>query len=206
MKFITAPKIIRKIFKKIIWRIDTDKKNLYLTFDDCSDNELTDWVLSVLEKNNIKATFFCTAKYIKDNDILEKISKNGHYIGNHSYSHFNGLKTSNKKYLEDIEKSKTLIKSDLFRPPYGKLSLRQFNYIRNNFLIIMWDVLSYDFEKKTTKEQCFDIIKKHTKKGSIIVFHTIAKAKKNIQFCLPATIEYFTNKGYKFKNLADELL
>ncbi len=202
MNLISPPNIIKKFHKKLTWNIKTDTKQIFLTFDDCQCEDLTYWVLELLKRHNIEATFFCTGKYVENTNIVSYILKNNHSIGNHGYQHFNGYKTKTTKYISNVLKCSGIIDSELFRPPYGKLKSRQSKILLKNYKIIMWDVLSYDFDAKTTPQQCFENVKKHTKPGSIVVFHTNSKARKNIQYTLPATIEYFTKKGYKFNKLS----
>ncbi|MBN2892362.1 MAG: polysaccharide deacetylase family protein [Bacteroidales bacterium] len=201
MKFIYPPYFIKKIFKNFIWEIKTNERNIFLTFDDCSSKNLTYWVLDTLRQYNIKATFFCTGKNIEGTNIINDIIKAGHRIGNHSYSHLNGFKSKIEEYVSDVQKAHKLINSDLYRPPYGKIKLRQAKLLRERYKIVLWSVISYDFDKNTTPTKCFENIKKNTKSGSIIVFHTNEKAKKNVQYALPATIEHFLNKGYSFESI-----
>lgn len=198
MKFISHPKLIRQIFKKIVWKSNTNEKIIYLTFDDCSNPEVLDFVLDILKKYEIKATFFCSGKYIVGTNIISKIKSSGHNIGNHGYNHLNGWKSSNKKYINDIFECSKVIDSKLFRPPYGKLSLKQYFILRKYFKIILWDVMSYDFDKNTSPKQCFDYVTKNATKGSIIVFHANSKAENNIITCLPDIIDFYVSKGYSF--------
>lgn len=201
MKLVYPPNIIRKFTKNIIWSIKERKKTIFLTFDDCNSEDLTYWALELLKEFNIKATFFCTGKNIEGTTAVSDILKEGHSVGNHGYEHLNGFKTRTKEYVSDVLKCNSLIDSDLFRPPYGRITPKQYKILQKNYKIIMWEVVSYDFDKNVTPQECFENVKKYSKSGSIIVFHTNEKARRNIQYALPATIEYFFKIGYQFDKI-----
>jgi len=206
MKLIKIPNIIKKIYKSAIWTIPNEKNEIYLTIDDCSDEETTLEVLDILENHQVKATFFCIGKYVEENNLHKKIIKEGHGIGNHGYEHLNGLKTDYDKYISNVFNCASIIDSDLFRPPYGKISIKQLKKLSQSFKIIMWDVLSYDFDEKTTPIECLENVKSNIESGSIIVFHANKKSQKNILFALPVFLEYIKTTKFNFSVIKSERL
>ncbi len=201
MNIVTPPKILKKLFKKVIWNIENEENKIFLTFDDCSDYDVSIWILEVLKTYNIKATFFCVGKYVEKNNLIKQILINGHTIGNHTYSHLDGFKYSLKSYLKDIQKCNEIVKSKYFRPPYGKITLNKINKISENYKIVMWDLISFDFDTDTSPDKCFENVKNNAKSGSIVVFHASKKAEKNLKFALIKTIEFFLIKGFTFDKL-----
>ncbi len=203
---IKTKSILKKIFKNQIWDIPNPDHKIYLTFDDGPIPEVTEWVLDILKNENIKATFFCIGENIqKHPEIFKKIMNDGHSIGNHTFNHLNGWKTKNEDYMENLKlyESEHLKlnteNSFIFRPPYGKIKPSQSKKIREKgYNIIMWDVLSKDYDPKTTPEKCLKNVIKHTQSGSIIVFHDSIKANHNLKFALPRTIQILKEKGYVF--------
>ncbi len=210
--FVKTPNFIKSIFQNWIWTNPSDEKVIYLTFDDGPTLEITNWTLNVLRKYQAQATFFCIGKNIVEHpEIYHEIIESGHAIGNHTYNHLNGWKTNTTPYLENVVKCQNLIENysllgsnntKLFRPPYGKISLTQARKIRmKGYKIIMWDVLSADFDKATSREKCLQNVLKNSGNGSIIVFHDSFKAYENLQYSLPKVLDFFNAKGYKFKKL-----
>lgn len=208
---IKTPGIVKRIFDTYTWRFSSYEKTLYLTFDDGPTPSITEFVLSELSKYNAKATFFCIGKNIAQYPILfNRIVEEGHSIGNHTNNHLKGWKTSTKAYLENTLLCEDVIHSTrikpslnaqkLFRPPYGKITYSQAKKIKAlGYNIVMWDVLSADFDKRVSKKNCLQNVIKHAQNGSIIVFHDSDKAAKNLQFALPKVLEEFTKQGYVFK-------
>jgi peptidoglycan/xylan/chitin deacetylase (PgdA/CDA1 family) len=200
--FKKTPGIFTKLFKDRTWRIDTDEKNLYLTFDDGPHPEATSFVLDELKKFNGKATFFCVGKNVKENfTTYERIIAEGHKVANHTYNHLNGWKTDDKKYVEDIVKAAKIIDSNLFRPPYGRITKFQLKAISGDKLhlkTIMWDVLSGDFDPSVTGENCYLNVVNNAKPGSIVVFHDSAKSFATLQYALPRILKYYSEKEYHF--------
>jgi peptidoglycan/xylan/chitin deacetylase (PgdA/CDA1 family) len=198
-----------RFFSNYIWRFSLDKKELFLTFDDGPTPEITKFVLDELQKHQAKATFFCIGKNIvKHPEIFEAIINEGHSVGNHTQNHLNGWKSETESYINDFLKvEKTLqlcnfknLKLNLFRPPYGKIKNKQAKEIINKgYQIIMWDVLSADFNTSISSEKCLENVLKNTNKGSIIVFHDSVKAAEKIRFVLPKVLEIFSKKGFVFK-------
>ena len=199
MYFITPSNILKKIYRNLVWEIPTKEKVIFLTFDDGPVPEVTPDILDILKQYKSKATFFCLGKNVEKNpEIFKKIISSGHGIGNHTYEHLNGWKTKSNDYIDNIKKCNELFKTNLFRPPYGKITHRQIKLLKNDYSIILWSVLCGDFHKKVSKEKCLNNALKFTKEGSIIVFHDSLKTKEKVLYALPRFLEYFISKGYKF--------
>lgn len=185
------------------------ENKIYLTFDDGPTPEITEWTLQQLKKYNAKATFFCIGDNIKKYpEIFKKVIEEGHSIGNHTFNHLNGWKTSKKDYLENTKKCQSEISSlksaicNLFRPPYGKIKPSQSKELRKlGYKIIMWDIISYDFDATISKEKCLENILKNVKSGSIIVFHDSIKAFPNLEYTLPKMLEILNKKGFVFAKI-----
>lgn len=187
----------------IIWKINTSEKELFITFDDGPVPEVSPEVLRILNDYHAKASFFMVGENVKKHpQIFEEILANGHAVGNHTYNHVNGLNVKNNFYYENIQKSYATYKTVLFRPPYGMLSIPQMVHLQKKFYIILWSVMSGDFDKKTTKEQCLENSLIHSEKGSIIVFHDSLKAKEKMLWVLPQYLDFFSKQGYTFKALS----
>jgi len=198
--FVTTPKFIQALFPSIVWRKETLNKEIWLTFDDGPTPEVTPWILSVLKKENVKATFFLVGQQIEEfPELAGDIIKDGHTIANHSYSHKNGWLTNKGKYLEDIENCQALMPNNkLFRPPYGKITKAQIAVLKEKYKLILWDVLSYDFHQKRSPKRVQDNIIKNTTAGSIIVMHNNLMSFKNLKPILEKTIQQLRAKGYSF--------
>lgn len=207
--WIKTHSLIKKYFSKYIWDIPNKKNSIYLTFDDGPTPEITTWVLDVLKQENIKATFFCIGKNIAAQpDIFKKTLSEGHAVGNHTFNHLNGWKTKQTSYLENCHACEAIItsyssvKPILFRPPYGKIKKKQAEKIKKSgYKIIMWDVLSADFDTKISPQKCLDNVISSVKSGSIIVFHDSQKAAINLKFALPKAIKVLKQKGFVFETL-----
>lgn len=243
--WIKTNKLIKRLFTNQVWDIPNSEKKVYLTFDDGPTPEVTEWVLSILKQHDIKATFFCIGDNIRKHpELFQKVVAEGHHIGNHTYNHLQGWKTSDKDYLENVNSCEEAIRKQitdstwqkaddrqettenileknessnnqktatcnlqtancgLFRPPYGKIRPSQSARLRKKgYKIIMWDVLSADFDLRITPEKCLDNVIKNTSQGSIIVFHDSRKAFKNLEYTLPKTIEILKEKGFLFDTI-----
>ncbi len=203
MKFYTikTPTIIQKFFSNYRWCFSSVPKEIYLTFDDGPTLEVTNFVLEELKKHQAKATFFCIGKNVKKHqNIYHKIQEEGHSVGNHTFNHLNGLLTKNTRYIENIQQASAYIVSKLFRPPYGRLKSSQARLLQQEgYKIIMWNVLSGDFDRSISPENCLENVLKNTTNGSIIVMHDSEKAKDKIYFALPRILDHFSQKGYLFK-------
>ncbi len=208
--FVNTPQLIKLFYFNRIWNFSRKKKELYLTFDDGPTPEITNWVLTELDKYNAKATFFCLGKNISSHpQIFKKIIDKKHSIGNHTFNHLNGSKSDVITYIEDVIKTQNIIEENagpktqntkLFRPPYGRLTPKQAKKIRKlDYKVVMWDILSADFDQSISPEKCLSNVIKSVKRGSIIVFHDSIKAKQNLQFVLPQILEYYHKRGCKFK-------
>ena len=195
------PKLYRMLFPKSIWRIPVEnKKMVYLTFDDGPIPEVTPWVLDILDRYHIKATFFCVGDNVhKHPDVYRDILQRGHKVGNHTYNHLQGWKTFGRKFANNVKKGSTLIKSKLFRPPHGHMFLYQLTHLYLlGYKTIMWDVVTRDYSNRLTPIQVCDNVKRYTRNGSIIVFHDSLKAEKNLRYALPHSIEWLLKEGYTF--------
>lgn len=205
--FIKTPWIAKKIFASYVWNLPAGENAVYLTFDDGPHPIITSWVLEQLKQYNAKATFFCIGNNVeKYPDIYQKILDEDHATGNHTHHHLNGWKTKDRKYLDDISKAAQLIKSNLFRPPYGRIKSNQAKKIAialqtDKEQIIMWDVLSADFDSSFSPEQCLRHVLENVSAGSIVVFHDSEKAFNNLKHVLPATLRYLKEEGFDFKKI-----
>lgn len=201
MKLIKPPNIIKNFYKKAIWSVPNEKNEIYLTIDDCADEEITIEILDILNRYNIKATFFCIGKYLEINKLHLKMIEDGHVVGNHGYEHLNGLKTDFEKYISNVYRCSEIIDSHLFRPPYGKISRKQYNSLQKSYKIVFWDVLSYDFDENVSPIECYDNVVSNFSSGSIIVFHSNKKSKRNLLYALPNFLEHALKNGYSFSTL-----
>lgn len=226
--FTKTPKIIQNVFSDYTWKMPAKKdpacrqdRNIYLTFDDGPIPEITNWVLQTLDKFHAKATFFCVGDNIKKYPkVFQNILNKKHSVGNHTFNHLNGWRTNTNKYLENVKQTGEIIDitstkvlpsrkdlgwdnhSKLFRPPYGKIrSSQKRALLRKGYKIIMWDVLSGDFDQNLSKENCLKDVMDNVQNGSIIVFHDSIKAFDKLKYVLPRTLEHFTQKGYTFKKI-----
>ena len=208
--FVKTPTILQQLFRSFVWRFSTNRKEIYLTFDDGPTPKITNWVVSELEKYNAKATFFCVGKnIILYPETYNNIIANNHAIGNHTYHHHNGFKTNVKSYIESIMSTQQLLdnsikeNSMLFRPPYGKIKRKQAKKLQKlGYKIIMWDVLSADFDSSISNERCLKNVLKNAKSGSVVVFHDSVKAYDKLHYTLPKVLDYFSKKGYVFKAIS----
>ena len=200
--FIKTPWIAKQLFSSYVWNVDTTEKEIYLTFDDGPHPAITPWVLEQLRQYGAKASFFCIGNNVHQHPkIYQQILKEGHAVGNHTYHHLNGWKTAEKKYLEDVTQAAALIETNLFRPPYGRIKFKQAKQIstalnHNNAKVIMWDVLSADFDQNITKEECLQNVLDNFSEGSIVVFHDSEKAFPHLQFVLPKVLAHLKQEGY----------
>lgn len=187
-------------FPLILWRQKGEGREVCLTFDDGPDADVTPKVLDILDRYGVKATFFCVGENVqKYPDLFAEIKKRGHMVGNHTMHHIKGFSCGVQEYCQDVEQANNLIGSRLFRPPYGRIRLSQILKLRRAYKIVMWDVITRDYNSKLEPDKCFEIVKKYTREGSIIVFHDSKKAAKNMLISLPKSIEWLKNEGYLFK-------
>ncbi|MGL4852528.1 MAG: polysaccharide deacetylase family protein [Phocaeicola sp.] len=194
------PQIIRWLYPEAIFRMNKKEKSVYLTFDDGPIPEITPWVLDLLDHYQIKATFFVIGDNVRKHpQTYEEILKRGHQVGNHTFNHVRGFKYTGESYLENTEKAGQLVKTSLFRPPHGYMSRSQYQTLRKNYYIIMWDLVTRDYSNKLNGEQVFQKVKKYVRNGSIITFHDSLKAESNLKYALPRSIEWLKQEGYAFK-------
>jgi peptidoglycan/xylan/chitin deacetylase (PgdA/CDA1 family) len=205
--FIKNPWLLKKLYPHYVWKMPENKNSVYLTFDDGPHPEITPWVLSELKKYNALATFFCIGKNVKQYPhIFKKIIDEGHATGNHTHNHINGWRVSVEDYKKDVSEAALHIKSNLFRPPYGRIKKSQAATIveamkNKTAKIIMWDVLSGDFDRSILPENCLVNVLKNTTPGSIVVFHDSEKAYNNLVNSLPKVMQHFSKKGCLFKKI-----
>ncbi|MFC1732956.1 polysaccharide deacetylase family protein [candidate division KSB1 bacterium] len=179
-----------------------NEKKIYLTFDDGPSPESTHQILKILNEFKIKATFFCVGEMIsKYPDILREIKQGGHLVGNHTYNHLNGWNTRTSKYVQNVNHCSEYVDLKLFRPPYGKIKLSQINQLKKDYQIVMWTVLSGDFDQRITKEKCLENVTKYTKAGSIVVFHDSKKTIEKVKYVLRKFIKHFLEMEYEFAKL-----
>ncbi len=202
MYLVKTPFWLKWIYPSGIWKIPGSRKVVYLTFDDGPHPEVTPFVLEQLKKYNAKGTFFCIGKNVLSYaQIYESIITEGHAVGNHTYDHLNGWKTEDTRYIDNIKSAANLIVSNLFRPPYGRIKSSQIRAIKKHAelpqQIIMWDVLSADFDISLHGDQCANNVIQNSRPGSIIVFHDSAKAWDRLQIALPKVLQYFHENGYE---------
>ena len=204
--WVKTSRFIKTIFPKYVWEIPNTEKKVYLTFDDGPIPEITEWVLQQLKAYNAKATFFCIGDNIqKHPEIFQKIIEEKHAIGNHTFNHVKGWETALEDYIKNTDKCAETIanfkfqtpKTKLFRPPYGKIKPSQAKSLRQSgYTIIMWDVISMDFNPNTSPEKCLENVLKNVESGSIIVFHDSIKAWQNLQYALPKTLEFLKKNEF----------
>ncbi len=183
------PSILQSLFPSLIWRIPNAGNKIFLTFDDGPDPEATPRILDLLEEHNAKATFFCLGGQVeKYPAIFDRIKNEGHAVGNHTYSHLSGWTTSNKKYFEDIERADQIIGSKLFRPPYGRIRPSQIKVLKEKYKIIMWDVMSGDYDERQKPERILKRVQKRIRPGSVVVWHDKHQTYELLKTMLPFII------------------
>ena len=202
MYLVKTPKFIQELFPNFTWRVPTQEKILYLTFDDGPIPGVTPWVLEQLAQYNAKATFFCVGENARQHaDVFNQVVDAGHTVGNHTQHHLNGWLSENIPYFHDVRHGANITKSDLFRPPYGKLRPRQIQFLLRHYRIVMWDVLSGDFDPLISEQQCLSNVIRNATNGSIVVFHDSFKAEEKLRYALPKTLAHFAALGYRFEAL-----
>ena len=199
---VTVPKLLRFFYPSLEWSVKNNSNSVYLTFDDGPHPQITEQVLDILDQYNAQATFFCVGDNVrKYPKIYQQIITRGHKTGIHTFHHLNGWRSANTKYLQDVEEAAKLIDSNLFRPPYGKISPYQIFRLKKKYRIIMWTVLTYDFSKAISPQVCLQNSLLGLKAGYIVVFHDSEKSKKNMQFALPRFLEQSQKMGFNLKSL-----
>jgi peptidoglycan/xylan/chitin deacetylase (PgdA/CDA1 family) len=199
----TIPFFLPLIIPTLTWKVKTHDKVLYLTFDDGPHPEITPWVLQQLESYQAKATFFCVGQNVeKHSATFEKVIAAGHAVGNHTFNHLSAWSHSERAYLNNIDACAKWVNSDLFRPPYGRIVPWQIQKIKDKgYEIIMWDILTRDYDHKIDIEQSIAATVKHAKPGSVIVFHDSVKAGNQLKQILPEVLKQLAQQGFHFKSL-----
>lgn len=200
------PLLYRLLFPEAVWRLKKNRvKTVYLTFDDGPNPNVTPWVLDVLDRYGIKATFFMVGDNVRRHpELLEEVKRRGHSFGNHTYHHLQGMKTTARRYIQDISQARELIDSPLFRPPHGLMRWKQAKILKEHFNIVMYDLVTRDYSKRLSPEHVVANVMRYARNGSIIVFHDSDKGSKNLRKALPEAIEWLFAEGYSFKPISME--
>lgn len=202
MKLVKVPAIADMLYPSMVWRMPADEKVIYLTFDDGPNPDVTPKVLRILEEYGAKATFFCLGEnVVVHHYMFNLILKAGHKVGNHGYQHLNGWKTNTRSYADNFDLASPYIRTDLIRPPYGKIRHSQIRHLREHYRIIGWSVMAYDFDKSVSPRQCFNNIVNNVTNGSIVVLHENDKSAHTMLTVLPQVLKHFAGKGFVFKSL-----
>jgi len=205
MYLVKSPFFLRWYYPSLIWNKARSEKAIYLTFDDGPIPDVTDFVLKTLQDYDAKGTFFCIGDNIRKHpEVYDRLIAGGHRIGNHTFNHLKGWKTADEEYLENFEQCQALTGTKLFRPPYGRIKKTQAREIKARHPemdIIMWDVLSGDFDTSLAPEKCFRNVVRNTGNGSIVVFHDSLKAFDRLRYALPRTLAFFKERGFAFRTL-----
>lgn len=203
MYFLKPPAILKQLTQNwLTWEMPPVGKKLYLTFDDGPVPEVTPDVLQILKQFNAKATFFCVGENVsKHPELFARIQSEGHAVGNHTYNHMQAWKTPAGEYLRNVDECKQIINSRLFRPPHGQITPWLIQQLQKDYKIIMWTVLTGDYDMRFSPEQCLDNALRHTRPGSIIVFHDSIKARRNMLYALPLFLEHCRERGFEFGTL-----
>jgi peptidoglycan-N-acetylglucosamine deacetylase len=202
MYFLTSHWFIKIFYPSLIWNIPTKEKTIFLTFDDGPTPDVTEKVLDLLNQYNAKATFFCLGKNVVAHpDLFKSIINQGHAVGNHTYNHLHGWKTEDSIYFDDVQQCKEAVNSLLFRPPYGRIKFSQIRKLKHDYKIIMWDILSGDFDKNLSKEKSLSVLLNTIRKDSIVVYHDSIKASEKMLYTLPIILEQYSAKGFRFDSI-----
>jgi len=197
--------VLKLLYPRLLWDAGGDDRSIFVTFDDGPIPIVTPFVLNILKQYDAKATFFCIGDNVRKHpDVFEQVKNDGHAIGNHTFSHLNGWHTDDTTYLDNFLKADELIGSNLFRPPYGRIKRSQAKLLQQakpDIQIVMWNVLSADFDVNISPEKCLDNVIRHVKPGDIVLFHDSLKAKDRMEYALPRALEFWSNKGYRFSSL-----
>ena len=195
-----VPGFVRRLFPKALWRMNPDEKAVYLTFDDGPIPVITPWVVDLLGKHNIKATFFMVGDNVRKHpQEYQLVVDAGHKVGNHTFNHLKGLFTDTCDYIGNVEKANEFMHSNLFRPPHGLLRRSQYKKLSRHYQFIMWDLVTRDYSKRLNGEEVLAILKRLVRNGSIITFHDSLRSEKNLKYALPRAIEWLLEQGYSFK-------
>ena len=210
------PTFIQRLYRGVVWRGDTSHKCVYLTFDDGPKPEVTGPLLDILDRYKVKATFFWVGENVwRYPEMAHEVVRRGHVVGNHTFNHLPGMKNRRMLYCDNVYLSEDMMQHTLgpewhslhlFRPPYGRMRQRQKRILKKDFTIVLWDLITHDYNPKYTCEQILAITKRYVRNGSVIVFHDSLKAKKNVLSAAPMVIEYLQKEGYEFRTLDSVLM
>ena len=200
-----TPWILKKLYNNLVWDVNPASRCIYLTFDDGPIPIVTPFVLNILKQYNAKATFFCIGDNVRKHpDIFAQVKNDGHAIGNHTFNHLKGWKTDDATYVDNFLQADKLLDTKLFRPPYGRIKRSQIKLLQDakpGLEIMMWSVLSADFDVDLSPEKCLNNVVKHAKPGSIVLFHDSLKAYERMEYALPRAMEIWSKAGYSFSSL-----
>ena len=193
-----VPEILKSVIKNVVWRINPAEEVIYLTFDDGPNPGVTPQVLDILDRFEVKATFFCVGENVsRFPDVFDEVKRRGHTVGNHTFNHLKGFEYSTDDYVRNVKKASEFIDSRLFRPPHGQIKPSQIKALKDDYLIIMWDFITYDYDKRIEPEKIIAEVKKRSRNGSIVVFHDSLKAEKNVLQVLPEALRFWKENGYE---------
>ena len=193
-----VPEILKSVIKNVVWRINPAKKVIYLTFDDGPNSRVTPLVLDILDRFEVKATFFCVGENVsRFPDVFDEVKRRGHTVGNHTFNHLKGFEYSTDDYVKNVKKAADYIDSKLLRPPHGQIKPSQIKALKDDYRIIMWDFITYDYDKRIEPEKIIAEVKKRSRNGSIVVFHDSLKAEKNVLQVLPEALRFWKENGYE---------
>jgi len=203
---LSPPRALSRLFTGITWYVAQSPRTIYLTFDDGPVEGVTDWVLDLLASYNARATFFCLGRNAERYpELLNRIRREGHVVGNHTYSHLRGFSVPTIEYYQDVIMANDILHSALFRPPYARFTPKQYNALKQHFKVVFWSVLSMDYSKWISPVRCSEMVLANVKGGDIVVFHDSHKAEENLRYALPICLEYLTDLGYRFLPLEERL-
>jgi len=193
-----VPEIVKSLLKNVVWRINPAEKVIYLTFDDGPHPRVTPLVLDILDRFEVKATFFCVGENVsRFPEVFDAVKRRGHAVGNHTFNHLKGFEYRTDDYVRNVKKANGYIDSNLFRPPHGQIKLSQIKALKDDYRIIMWDFITYDYDKNIEPEKIIDEVKKRSRNGSIVVFHDSLKAENNVLKALPVVLKFWEENGYE---------
>ena len=196
------PWFYRALYPGVTWRVPAASGEVFLTFDDGPIPEVTPWVLDQLDHYGVRATFFMVGDNVRKHpELFREVLARGHRVGNHTFNHIQGIHYDTEAYMANVLKADEWIGSDLFRPPHGHMRWSQARALKRRFRIVMWDVVTRDYNRSLSPERVFDNVRRYTRDGSVIVFHDSLKAERNLRWALPRAIEWLQAKGYRFGTL-----
>jgi peptidoglycan/xylan/chitin deacetylase (PgdA/CDA1 family) len=206
MYLVKTPLLIKLLYPKLIWSANSNNRCIYLTFDDGPIPIVTPFVLNILKQYNAKATFFCIGDNVRKHpEVFEQVKQDGHAIGNHTFNHLKGWETEEKIYLDNFMQADRILDTKLFRPPYGRIKRSQVKLLQQakpGIQIVMWTVLSGDYDAAISPERCLDNVIKNTRPGDIVLFHDSLKAQERMEYALPQALAYWSREGYNFALLS----